>query len=259
MSHWPKTSHIARPLYEKMRENKAKKLLQGVKETYNTIAEEFSDTRHTNWEEFEFFGKYIQPNSEILDLGCGNGRLIKFLDQKTVGFEKPAYHYLGVDNSENLLKKAQIIHPKQTFVLGDQLAIPVAENTIDLLFNIAAFHHLPDKKSQLQGLEEMKRVLKKDGYLFITVWNLWQKRYIKPIIKAVLKSIFSLGYYRFNDLFIPWGKSKIPRYYHAFLPAEFEKRIQESGLEIVEIFAVKNGQKVHLKESNNICLIARKI
>ncbi len=242
-----------------MRENKEKKLLNKVKATYNLIANEFSDSRHANWEEFAFFSKYLFPNCRMIDLGCGNGRLINFLEENKYNKKKSKYHYLGVDNSENLIEKAKTLHPNHKFILGDQLAIPEKNNSTDLIFNIAAFHHIPSPKLQIQALKEMKRVLKKDGIIIITVWNLWQKRYIKSIIKAGLKWLFTLGYYRFNDLFVPWGKEKIPRYYHAFLPTELQKIVQKAELEIMEIFAVKGGKKVKLGKSNNICLIAKKI
>lgn len=241
-----------------MLEKKAKKLLKQVQSTYNEIAEEFSDTRQTSWEEFDFFSPYLKPGAEIVDLGCGNGRILKFLAKKTAGWDQPAFRYIGIDNSQKLLEKALQINPQQTFIFGDQLEIPIAENKVDLLFSIAAFHHLPSQRLQQQALLEMKRTLKKDGILIMTVWNLWQKKYWSPILKAILRSIFSLGFYHPGDLFIPWGQQKIPRYYHAFTPGELEKLLLKTGFEIMELFCAKRGKKVPFKQSQNICIIAKK-
>lgn len=242
-----------------MREKKAKSVLEQVQETYNEIADEFSDSRATAWDEFQFFIPYLTKGQNIVDLGCGNGRLLDYLNKKTEGWDKPAFHYLGIDNSEKLLGKAHQIHPEAIFLPGDQLQIPIDDGKIDLIFNIAAFHHIPSKKLQMQALQEIHRILKKNGILCLTVWNLWQKKYWKSMLKALLRWIFTLGNYSIGDLFIPWGNKKIPRYYHAFLPGELEKLIKKSGFEIEELFYTAKGQKVHFKKSYNICIIAKKI
>ena len=70
-----------------------------TKETYELIGSEFSDTRESVWPEMErLVKKYIQRGDKVLDVGCGNGRLLKVLE----GVE-----YLGVDGSEVLIKEAK--------------------------------------------------------------------------------------------------------------------------------------------------------
>jgi alkylated DNA repair protein alkB family protein 8 len=59
-----------------MRQKTAQHLSEQVKKSYNQIAEHFSQTRHTPWTEFQYFEKYLKPEQKILDLGCGNGRLL---------------------------------------------------------------------------------------------------------------------------------------------------------------------------------------
>jgi len=57
-----------------------------------------------------FLNQYIENHQKILDLGCGNGRLLNFLKNKKI-------EYIGVDNSEKLLLEAQKQYPeyKQKF------------------------------------------------------------------------------------------------------------------------------------------------
>jgi ubiquinone/menaquinone biosynthesis C-methylase UbiE len=231
-----------------MRQKKAEKIHGQVKTTYDTIGEDFDETRQIPVKEFALFEPYIKPDMHVLDLGCGNGRLLKSL----IGCG-----YLGMDGSETMVRLAKKNFPHGNFVKGDMLEIPAKDGTFDLVFNIRAFHHLPGKQMRLAALAEINRVLRPNGVMVITVWNMLRGQFWKQALKAILRSIFTLGNYSWKDFFIPWGK-KAKRYYHAFTPMELLKLVTNSGFEIEELFSVKDGQKVPLKVSHDIVIIARK-
>ncbi len=242
-----------------MKKATAKKILQSVKESYNSIANEFSDTRQYSWKEFDFFKPYLHERAEIVDIGCGNGRLIKFLDQFYLG--KP-YRYIGLDNSNNLLQKAHQSFPNRLFLPGDQLSIPVDENEIDIIFNIAAFHHIPSYKLRLEALMGMHRILKKDGKLIITVWNLWQYKYLKENIKGWSNWLFSFGQFAPNDLFISFkngkGTNLANRYYHNFFPFEIKYLAKKAGFKVLEKYSCRKGKKCSFLQGHNYVLILQK-
>ena len=237
----------------------AKKILAEVKNSYSTIHNEFSDTRHYTWKEFDYFKPYLFEGAEIVDLGCGNGRLVNFLDQYFLG---NTFKYLGIDNNEQLLVKAHQLFPRNVFLPGDQLEIPIDDTQVDILFNIAAFHHIPSRELREQALLEMNRILKPGGILILSVWNLWQKKYWRQNLKAWFKYLISFGHHDPNDLYIPWkngqGHTLTKRYYHNFLPSELNRLIKLSGFTVIEEFAVKKGQKVPFLQSYNYILIAKK-
>ena len=241
-----------------MKDATAKKILKSVSDSYNAIADEFSDTRQAAWDDFQFFQPYLFENAEIVDLGCGNGRLIKFLDQFFLGQQ---YRYIGVDNSTGLLKHAARQFPKKIFLPGDQLNIPIETGQVNVLFNIAAFHHIPSKSLRLAALAEMKRVLKPNGILILTVWNLWQWKYWWANLAGWLRSLFSLGNFAPNDLFIPWksGSRKVmaKRYYHNFLPSELDMLVKKAGFTVLECFPVRKGKRTSLDKAFNYLVIAR--
>lgn len=234
-----------------MRDEIVHTLLEKVKKDYSSISLRFDQTRQHPWEEFAFFTPYVEKGHHILDCGCGNGRLSAFLRNKHV-------KYVGMDNNEDLLKLAQFRHPDATFVLADQTKLPFPDGTFDHVWNIAAFHHVPSKKLRAQTLSEMHRVLKPGGYLMLTVWNLWQKKYLKYVIKSIFQNLL-FGEYEINDTFVPWGKEKLVlRYYHAFRMKELEMLLKKAGFTIIDSFCTKKDKKVSPQEAFNICFICKK-
>jgi ubiquinone/menaquinone biosynthesis C-methylase UbiE len=241
-----------------MRQRKAKKILEHVKKTYDTIADDFDMTRSKAGGEFEIFEPLLKPGDNIIDIGCGNGRLLWFLQKAAKKWPEPKFHYLGIDNSEKILELAKKHFPKNQFKGGDMLKLPAEDDISDIIFCIRAFHHLASKKQRVRTLEEMRRVLQNNGKLIITVWNLWQIKYLKYIFRGFLRFIYSFGGYAVSDTFIPWGK-KAKRYYHAFTPYELNKIVSSAGFEIEDVFYVKDGHRVPFKESHDIVLVAKKV
>jgi ubiquinone/menaquinone biosynthesis C-methylase UbiE len=220
-----------------MHQKQAQKVLNELQKTYELIGEEFSQSRHFIGKEFELFEPYLKEKQQIIDVGCGNGRLLYFFEKKLEDFD-----YLGIDSSYKLLAEAKKIHSKSAradFQLADQLEIPLKSGQFDLAFSIRAFHHLPSKEMRLQALLEMKRILKNDGFLMMTVWNLWQKKYLQHFTKAFFRSMVGFGT-GVKDIFVPWGKEKYPRYYHAFTARELKNLFQKAGFDIIQFVTSKD-------------------
>ena len=92
----------------------AKYILNKTKEDYSLIADDFSRTRSFAWDELKLLVQHITPGDKVLDLGCGNGRLLQI-------FEDQDIEYIGIDNSEKLIKIAKI--KLNTITLGNFLFI----------------------------------------------------------------------------------------------------------------------------------------
>lgn len=228
--------------------------IQGkVKSSYSAIASEFDQTRKVPWREFNHFLKYIKHGGSVLDLGCGNGRLSEFLQQKEV-------KYLGFDNNSELLEKAKVNYPTSKFQLYDMLDANLPNNTFDNILCIAAFHHIPSKKMRKKVADSIHKSLKKDGILILTTWNLFQLKYIKEIITSIFSSLMHIGLKAsWNDLWIKWGKYPIKRYYHNFMPNELLSYFPKNKWKIEDFYFTKRGDRVSFLRSFNILLIVRKI
>lgn len=144
-----------------------------IKNVYDTIAPQFSASRNYIWPDLEPFLKNIPPNSSVLDIGCGNGRLLLGLPDKI--------KYTGLDVSPELLKEAQKIHPDHHFNEADITKENAWKNLpqFDYVFCIAVIHHLPTTKDHLFLLSQISKHLKPGSKVLLTAWNLWQPKYLK--------------------------------------------------------------------------------
>ncbi|MFA6528834.1 MAG: class I SAM-dependent methyltransferase, partial [Candidatus Gracilibacteria bacterium] len=170
-----------------MKESTAKQLLEKVKSDYTEIAEDFDMTRRCNWQDFSVFDEYLKDGLNVLDIGCGNGRLMDYLKQKA------QVDYYGVDNNEKFIEIAK--KRAASFKVGDFLSLPYPDSGFDLVLSVAAFHHIPSEEFRLKALHEVARIMKPGTYGIFLVWNLWQRKYFFAFIKSLLRFFVSFGKY----------------------------------------------------------------
>jgi len=234
-----------------MKKAVAKKILRDNTKTWNEIAGEFDLTRKTNWPELEGLASHANPGMKILDLGCGNGRFFVLLKTKSID-------YTGIDNSKELISLAKKKHKNlesqnldgrassQNFLVGDALSLPFEDNSFDLVYSIAVLHVIPSKRLRLEFLKEVERVLKKDGKIVLTIWNLWQRRYLSLIVKHSLLKIVGKSKLDFGDLYISW-QNKHQRYHHAITKKGLKTLFKKTGFSIEKIkYLKRNKRKVNL-------------
>jgi ubiquinone/menaquinone biosynthesis C-methylase UbiE len=104
----------------------------------------------------------IRPGYHVLDIGSGTGALLPFLIAE-LGNEG---RIVALDFSAEMLAQAQAKHfpPIVGFAQADVLAIPLADNSVDLAICNSAFPHFNDKG---KALKEIARVLRNNGRLVI--------------------------------------------------------------------------------------------
>lgn len=230
-----------------MREEIAKEILDKSIADYNKIAEDFSNTRAIFWDELNFIKGLIKEGDNILDLGCGNGRFFEQLKGKNI-------NYTGSDTSEELLKIARKKYGGETnFVHTGGLILPFKDNSFDIVISFAVLHHIPSEKFRSQFIKEAHRVLKNDGALIISVWNLLQKKFIFHIIKYAFLKLFRLSKLDFRDIYLDFGKHKKSRFLHAFTEKELWKLLERNK------FTIKKLEEIKRKSGySNLIAIARK-
>lgn len=240
-----------------MKKDYAKKILNQTKEQYNLIAQHFSSAREKPWKEFYFlFDQFLSPGDKILDIGCGNGRFFELCQGQV--------SYFGIDNSEELIKIAQIRYPKgkypeANFQLADALQLPFSDNYFDKVYSLAVLQHIPSQEFRQQFLKEVRRVLRPRGLLFLTVWNLWRWSNVKTLIKYTILKLLGLSKLDFQDFFLTTKKENSlfkNFYYHAFTKKELRRIVEMAGFKINDSGLIVMSSK---KPHSNFYLVASKL
>jgi ubiquinone/menaquinone biosynthesis C-methylase UbiE len=95
------------------------------------------------------------------DLGCGSGRHLKLL----ADFGIPLA--LGIDTSPHALVLSRS-HCSGPLIPGDNKHIPLKDATVDIAIAWGSLHYT-NKYDLIAMLEEIQRIMKKDGRLFTTL------------------------------------------------------------------------------------------
>lgn len=117
--------------------------------------------------ELEDFIKYIKKGSLVLDVGSGTGKSSKRYSE--------LFNIVLLDFSMNSLRNAYNSYEK---VLGDVRNLPFKNCSFDGIIAVHILEHIPIKYIQ-KSVEEMYRILKKDGYIFVDVFSVEDFRFGK--------------------------------------------------------------------------------
>lgn len=190
---------------------------RGVRVVYDRIAEHFARTRAHPWPAVERFLDDAAEVSTGLDVGCGNGRHAQLL-------AGPADRVVGVDISLGALKTARDRAASKDYTLelvqGDAAGLPVGTDTVDLAVYVAALHHLPEARTRVASLDELDRVLTPGAPALVSAWSVEHDRFDR-----------STGFDTTVDWTLPDGET-VPRFYHIYDPAEFDRDLAESTLRV---------------------------
>jgi ubiquinone/menaquinone biosynthesis C-methylase UbiE len=104
----------------------------------------------------------IKPGYYVLDIGSGTGVLLPFLIAELGDKGK----IIALDFSAEMLGQAKVknFQPVVDFAQADVIAIPLADNAVDLAICNSVFPHFTDKA---RALKEIVRVLRNNGRLAI--------------------------------------------------------------------------------------------
>lgn len=183
---------------------------QYVTEVYNKIGVHFDITRVNKWSWITEFIVNLNPNSYILDNGCGNGRNMLY----------PYHTFIGLDSSKifiDICKKKGL-----NCEIGDMCKLPYSNNQFDAILSIAVFHHLSTIERRIQALKEMYRILKPNGKLLLSVWSIIQPKKTRRVFT------------QYGDTIVPWKNidETYERYYYIFEISEICSLFEKIGFNI---------------------------
>ena len=200
------------------------------------LAQDYDLKRKRPWKPLISFLNQIEKkinllNGRIIDLGCGNGRNFDLIKNTFL---------IGIDNSLEFLKiaKKRKINGRRDIelILSDMRALPFRTNSIDTTFSIASLHHVKRFQTRFSLINQLHEILKDGGFVVITVWRKYQRKFRIYFIIDLFKRFFSkkykkqqeiLGLDEYGDIIIPWKVSKVDksymRYYHLYSKSELKE------------------------------------
>jgi len=108
----------------------------------------------------KIIAKYAQPNSKILEIGFGDGYLLRRLARK--------YKCFGADISYDGIEQIKDVLPNVTLSLIDlDGVLPYPDNFFDVFIASEVLEHMTDEQL-MKCIDEIKRILKPHGYAIIT-------------------------------------------------------------------------------------------
>jgi len=178
----------------------------------------------TDPEAFEAAGRYdgerltpfIEPTDTVLDLGCGIGRVTRYVAPL-------CREVWAVDVSETMLRFArerlaerQNVH----FVLGRGTALPELETgSIDFAYSLLTLQHV-EREHAFKLLRELRRVIRDGGRAFLTFPNLLSDEYLHAFLH-----------------YVDVDEVSNPARARFYTPQEVERLLPAAGLEIEQLDA----------------------
>ncbi len=122
-----------------------------------------------------------------LDIGCSSGVITSFLQD----YFSMA---IGVDIDQEAVQyaRSQGISPRVQYLMGDAMAVPLREESIDVVVCNHIYEHVPDPR---QLMEEIYRVLKREGICYFAAGNrhvIMEGHYGLPFLSWIPKPVAHL-------------------------------------------------------------------
>ena len=178
----------------------------------------------------DHFEKYTQlKNKNILDWGCGPGRIIRHLP-KVVG---NGCSYYGTDYNTKSIEWCSKNLPGIEFNNNKlEAKLPYDNDFFDAIYGISIFTHLSEKM-HYEWMKELTRILKSGGIMFLTTQG---DNFKVKLTQQELKN------YKAGNLVVRGKVKEGHRTFSAFQPKDFMKKLFENIkiLEHIEIKPAKN-------------------
>jgi ubiquinone/menaquinone biosynthesis C-methylase UbiE len=114
-----------------------------------------------NWMNLNNFKSYFNKDSLILEVGCGEGKMSRWLSEN--GFKIEA-----IDISKEAIDIAKKQNSRVNYVCGNVFALKRENNYYNEVYSLHVMEHIENVED---SLKEIYRILKKEGKLVIRIPN----------------------------------------------------------------------------------------
>lgn len=142
--------------------------------------------------QIDLFANYVPTNAQVLDHGCGYGRILSELREANYT------HLYGTDSSPKMIERTARELSNVVLAVSDGERIPFENGFFDAVILIAVLTSVIEDEAQLKMISEIKRVLKPGGYIYINDFLLNQDE--RNIAR----------YQQFQDFYGQYGVFELP-------------------------------------------------
>ncbi len=204
-----------------------------------------------------------QPQSTMLDVGCGRGRHVKTLSDK-------GFNVTGIDISPAAIDQALIYENDYTHFFVHDMRLPFWINYFDYVFNFfTSFGYFNTLREHHNTLQTMAQALHLNGCLIIDYLNVPFAK--KQLISKIEKTINGVHYdinkydddtYFYKTITVDDPSKKIKNTYTEqvakFSLTDFREMLSQHGLEIKEVLGNYSLESYNETQSPRMIMIAQK-
>lgn len=158
---------------------------------------------------YDLFRKHVKDGGKVLDVGCAYGFFLKLCEDN--------YKCYGIDYDRKAIEAAKKFTKAKLRIRNANKKLPFKDDFFDAIVMFDVLEHLKNYRS---ALKECKRVLKKDGWLFIIV----------PNRKSILHLLLGKR----------WSFYKDKTHLNLFSGKELKRIVNESGLDTESLKTMLN-------------------
>lgn len=109
----------------------------------------------------DIFSRLVSKSGSILDVGCGYGRTLDEL------YHQGYTHLTGIDFSQGMIDRGQSLYPYLDLRVKKTSAIDFDDHSFDAVILFAVLTCIVSDEEQRQLIQEISRVLKPGGILYV--------------------------------------------------------------------------------------------
>ncbi len=228
-----------------------RQLLDLNRSFYEGFARSFADSRSISQASLMRVLSPIADGSQVLDVGCGDGRAARALDRLGRRIA-----YVGIDASPSLVALARerakvLTRVAATFTLLDvtmsDWPARLGRRTFDYVLALALLHHIPGHDLRVRLVRQMADLLGPRGTLIISTWQFLRSERLRRKIVPWAAIGLQESQVEPGDYLLDWRRGGYGlRYCHLINEADLIGLCRTAGLSLRESFLADDGLNLYV-------------